>query len=178
MIRTLRALFLRRDLREKAAIVGLIALAVLVWGYSYAGRAGASWHAHLATANALKDQANWLARSGEIEAATRAAASQMDPAKTLDPTNLSVVVTQLATDAGVHLTSIGASAALNSGQFSINGQRFRIDNTDWHAFAVFYQHLQEKAPYIAITELAMNPVRGNPSQIIATIAVASFEIRH
>jgi hypothetical protein len=179
MIRTLRALFLTRLLREKVMVVSLLGLAVILWGAGYSSRAGAFWRAQKATADALRDQDMWLARQGEIETATRKAASQMDPSQTLDLTNLNVTVTQLASEVGVHLSSAGASAApFSAGQFSINAQKFQVMNTDWHAFAVFYQRLQEKAPYVAITELAMTPVRGNPSQIMATVGVASFEIKH
>jgi hypothetical protein len=180
MIRTLRAFFLARVLREKLLLVGFLALGVIMWASAFSTRVGQFFRSEHATTVALKDQEYWLGRRASIEAATQKAAAQMDPAKTLDPTNLSVVVRQLAGDAGIakNMSSLGSGAAMSSGQFSINTVRLRIINTEWHDFAVFYQHLQERAPYLAITELAMQPVRGNPGQVMASMTVASFEIRH
>lgn len=178
MIRTLRAYFLSRVLREKLLLVGFLGVGVLMWASSLSSRAGHFLRAEHATTAELKDQESWLSRRTQIESATHQAAAQMDPAKTLDPTLLSVEVRRLANDAGVKFNSSNVSPGPNSGQFSINILRLTIQNADWHAFAAFYQHLQERAPYLAITDLALQPVRSNPAQISAVITVASFEIKH
>jgi hypothetical protein len=102
----------------------------------------------------------------------------MDPAKTLDPTLLLVEVRRIANDAGVKFNSSNVTPGPNVGQFSINTLRLTVPSADWHEFATFYQHLQERAPYLAITELAMQPVRSNAAQVTATMSVSSFEIRH
>lgn len=178
MIRTLRAFFLSRVLREKLLLVGFLGFAVVMWASAFSSRVGRFWRAEHATTVELKDQDFWLGQQNQIKAATQAAAAQMDPAKTLDATGLSVAVRQLANDAGVKYNNGPVQPGPNSGQFAINTLRVNVTPTDWHAFAVFYQHLQERAPYIAITELAMQPVQSNRSQIMATMTVASFEIRH
>ena len=178
MIRTLRAFFLSRDLREKLLLVGFLGVAVIMWASSYSSRASSFWRAKQATTQELANQDNLLRQQPLIEAATKQAAAQMDPAKTLDPTLLSVEVRRIANEAGVNFSSGTVIPGANVGQFAINTMRLSFTNTDWHAFAVFYQHLQERAPYLAITELAMQPVRSNPAQISATMTVASFEIKH
>jgi len=119
-----------------------------------------------------------LKRKPQIEAATHEAAAQMDPAKTLDPTLLLVEIRRIANDANVKFNSSNVTSGPNFGQFSINTLRLNIPAADWHSFATFYQHLQERAPYLAITELAMQPVRGNPEQVTASMNVSSFEIKH
>jgi hypothetical protein len=179
MIRTLRAYFLSRLLREKLLLLGFLGVAVILWASAFASRGGAFWRAQHNTSVALADQERWLARKDLIKTATERAVSQMDPNKTLDPANLSVVVSQLATEAGIkNIQRLGSGAAMSSGQFSINTLRLQIQNAEWRDFANFYQKLQERSPYVAITEITMRPVRGNPAQITAAMVVASFEIRH
>ena len=154
-------------------------VAVILWASSFSSRASRFWSAQKHTEDTLKDQDRWLARSSTIEEATRKAASRMEPSKTLDPTNLAVVVGDLAAQAGLkkNLSTGSPRVEIASGQFSINRLPVQINNADWHSFATFYQQLQERAPYVAITELSMNPVRANPAQVVVRMTVASFEIR-
>lgn len=178
MIRSLRAFFLSRLLREKLLLVGFLGIAVVMWASAYSARANRFWRAQQRTTQELKDQDSWLARRTDIEKATHDAAAQMDPAKTLDATLLAVEVRRIAGEAGVKQLNTGnVTAGPNIGQFSIHSLRLNITNTDWQAFAMFYQRLQERAPYIAISDIALLPVRGNPAQVNATLNVASFEIR-
>jgi hypothetical protein len=178
MIRTLRAFFLSRLLREKLLLVGILGVAVVMWASSYASRTSLFLRQQRATTEELKTQSYYLSQRPIIEAATHEAAAKMDPAKTLDPTFLSVEVGRLANDAGVKFNSSNVTSGPNVGQFSINTLRIAIASADWHAFAVFYQHLQERAPYLAITEFALMPVPGNPAQVRASLTIASFEIKH
>ncbi len=178
MIRSLRAFFLSRVLREKLLLVGFLGIAVIMWATSLSSRASQFWRLETATTRELKEQDMWLARRDQIEAATKSAAAQMDPGKTLDATALNVAVRQLATDTGVKLNTGGATPAVSSGQFSINAQRLTILPTDWKNFTTFYARLQERAPYIAITDLAMQPTPRNPAQVTAAMTVTSFEIKH
>ncbi len=178
MIRSLRAFFLSRVLREKLLLVGFLGVAVIMWASSLSSRVSRFSRAQHATTMELKDQDFWLSRRTEIEAATKKAAAEMDPSKTLDPTLLSVEVRRIANDAGVKFNSSNVTPGPNVGQFAINTLHLNVTNTDWHAFADFYQHLQERAPYLAITEIAMQPVPSNPAQITAALTVASFEIKH
>lgn len=181
MIRSLRAFFLSRVLREKLLLLGFLGIAVILWGTAYGSRAIAFGRAYHNTTQSLAEQDRWLARSNQIKTVTEQAVAHMDPAKTLDPANLSVVVGQLANDAGImgnNFQRLGNGPAMSSGQFSINTLRLQIQNTDWKNFATFYQRLQERSPYIAITEITLRPARGNPAQVTASMVLASFEIKH
>lgn len=178
MIRTLRAYFLSRLLREKLLLVGFLGIAVIMWATAYAARTRRFWTEQRQTTEQLKDQAAWLKRRPDIEAATQAAAAQMDPTKTLDPTGLSVEISRLANEAGIKVTTGSVNPGPNVGQFAINTMHINVPATDWHAFAVFYQNLQAEAPYIAITQIAMNPAPRNPAQVVASLDVSSFQIKH
>lgn len=179
MIRSFRAFFLSRVMREKLLLVGFLGLGVVMWASSFSSRASRFWREQHATTVQLKDQDNWLAQRGAIAKATAQAAAQMDPAKTLDPTGLAVTVRELADRTGVQLVSLSARTnVLPGGQFSVNSQQFQVQNTDWSSFKQFYQQVQQLSPYVAITQLALQPVLGNPAQIRASLAVASFEIKH
>lgn len=178
MIRTLRAFFLSRVLREKLLLVGFLGIAVVMWATAFSSRTGRFLRAQRATTAELKDQSFWIGRKGEIEAATRAAASEMDPTKTLDATGLSVEVSRIANEANVNVSRDSVAPGASIGQFSINSMRLNVNNADWAAFSTFYQKLQARAPYIAITELVMQPVPRNERQILARMTVVSFEIKH
>ena len=75
MIRSLRAFFLNRVLREKLLLVGFLGIAVIMWATSFSSRASAFWRAQRATTAQLKDQEFWLGHQGQIEEATRKAAA-------------------------------------------------------------------------------------------------------
>lgn len=178
MIRTLRLFFLGRVLREKLMLVGLLAVAVVLWASSYSSRGGQFWRAQHATTMQLKEQRFWLGRHAEIEAATHKAAAQMDPTKTLDSTGLSVEVGRLASEAGLTMNRGSVNQGAKIGQFSINSIRLNVSGANWDAFTSFYRKLQEEAPYLAITEIALQPMPQNPSQVTVVMNVVSFEIRH
>lgn len=179
MIRTLRAYFLGRALREKLMIVAILGVAVVMWATAYSSRLSRFLRAERATTAELKLQDSWIARRGEIEAATHQAASEMVPSNTLDLTELTVAIRQYAGEASINVTTQPvATTASTAGQFSIHQVRVDVINANWNAFTTFYRKLQARAPYIAITEFSAVPTTGNPGQVRATMMVVSFEIKH
>ena len=68
MIRTIRAFFLSRLLREKVLLAGFIVLAAAVWVSSIAGRTGRTIRAVRATSGSLNEQQLWLSNRAMIEA--------------------------------------------------------------------------------------------------------------
>jgi hypothetical protein len=177
MIRTLRAFFLGRLLREKLLLISFVAGAALFWGMDTSARAGRLSRTVQATSAELKDQDFWIAARPQIETATQEAAAQMDPARTLDPTGLSVAVSQISNETGVNVSRGPVVHGASSGQFGINTMRLNIVGAEWGPFRAFYQKLQERAPYIAITELAIQPAPRNPAQVTGSMNVVSFEIK-
>ncbi|PTX91645.1 hypothetical protein [Opitutus sp. ER46] len=177
MIRSLRAFFLSRELREKLMLIVLLGVAVAMWATAYASRAGRFMRQVNTTTATLKTQDSWLNRRVEIEAATKAATAQMDPAKTLDATALSVLVNQLANDSGVR-PNASSPTTTSIGQFSMHKQQLVFNNLEWRAFTSFYLKLQERAPYVTITSLSLKGMGGNSALIGGSLEVASFEMRH
>ena len=88
MIRTIRAFFLGRLLREKALLAGFIVLAAAVWFSSLSGRVGREIRAIRSTTLSLNEQQLWLSNRDSIEASAQAAAGQLDAVRTLDATRL------------------------------------------------------------------------------------------
>ena len=66
MIRTLRAFFLSRLMREQLLLAGIAVVVAAIWFSSLAGRAGRFYHAVRITSLTLKDQAHWLANRKAI----------------------------------------------------------------------------------------------------------------
>jgi hypothetical protein len=176
MIRTLRAFFLGRLLREKLLLVGFAAIAVLIWLSGFSSRAAAFWRVQRATTADLKVQDEWLRNEDKIRASANQAASQFDPSRTLDGNRLFVKVRQLAADAGLrNTTNQGSEPDVTNGQFSVHTVRFQITNADWESIKKFYLLLNQNAPYIAIDQFILQP-SPNPAQLTLTLRVKSFEI--
>ena len=80
MIRTARAYFLSRALREKLLLVVFIAIAALWWASSFSSRTSAFWLAQRTTLVRLKDQAEWIKNQTVIEETAKKTASRKKPA--------------------------------------------------------------------------------------------------
>lgn len=178
MIVTLRALFLGSALRLKLAVVAVLAVLVMIWVSSFSSAASRFWRAQRNTAAALKVQADYLNNRAAIEQAAQRAASQLEPARTLDAQHLFTTIQQIATEAGLNskLTEEPATPARTNGSLSVYQLRFRINNADWDALKRFYVGLHQRSPYIALNQLAMQPNRANPNQASITATVSSVEI--
>src|SRR5438128_911821 len=107
MIRTLRALFLARLLREKLLLVAFTALGALWWLSAFSTRANAFNLQQRRTTAALKEQQQWLDHRKEIEVSAEKAAATLDPSKTLDGSRLLAAVNSLARDASLKNTVSG-----------------------------------------------------------------------
>ena len=107
MIRTLRAFFLGRLLREKLLLVVFALLGVLMWLSGYSNRFGAFWREQHRTTVALADQQRWLDNRTQLEDAAKKAAGRLDASLTLDGTRLLAAVSALASEAGLRNTSSG-----------------------------------------------------------------------
>ncbi|MEY4940146.1 MAG: hypothetical protein RIQ93_1881 [Verrucomicrobiota bacterium] len=183
MIRTLRAYFLSRLLREKLLLVALVAVGAVIWISSFSSRAGLLWRGQKVTTTELKDQDRWLRDRPRVEAAAQKAAAQLDPAKTLDGTRLFTTVRQLALDNGLrNITNNGLTPLGSNGQFSVNTLGVTITANDpngeknWESLTNFYKALQTRSPYVAIDQVILTPMRGNSGQLSLFLKVSSVEI--
>jgi hypothetical protein len=175
MIRTLRALFLGRLLREKLLLVGFVLIGVLLWASSFSNRTGRLWRTQRATTTVLKEQQLWINNKPAIDRAAQKTADSLKPELTLDGLRLVAEVGELASKGGLHATS-GATTKEGSGQFTINTVEFSVAGAEWDALKKFYDALQQRAPYIAVKELALNAQAGRESLPSLRVRVSSFEV--
>lgn len=176
MIRTLRALFLARSLREKILLVGLVVVLDAVWLSHVSGRVARFWHDQRSLTFDLADQAQWLANRDEILRSADQAASRLDPASTLNSIRLYAAVAGMASDAGLTNIRSGEDTDESSGQFAIHSVRFDITRTDWNSLWTFYSALQQRSPYISIEQCTVSADPPNPAVLNMSLEVSSVEI--
>lgn len=177
MIRTLRALFLARSLREMV-LLALLAVALdAVWLSRFAARAGRFLRDESSLRLDLQDQARWIASRDAILRSADRAASRLDPSKTLNAIQLYAAVTDMASAAGLdNLRSSGDIPDERSGQFSVHTVRFDISRADWSSLWSFYTALQRRSPYLSIEQCAINADPPNPALLNVSLEVSSVEI--
>ncbi len=176
MIRTLRAFFLARLLREKVLLAGFVVLVAAVWLSSLSGRANRRYRAVRATTASLSDQQLWLSNRAAIEASAQAAAGQLDAVRTLDATRLLAEVSAIATEAGLKGTTSGESKDVSSGHFSVHTLQFNVTKVDWASLKQFYLALSKRSPYIGIEQFSLQVDRANPTVLNASFQISSVEI--
>jgi hypothetical protein len=177
MIRTARAFFLSRALREKLLMVVFIAIGALWWGSSYSARAATFWREQRTTTLRLKEHAEWIKNRTVIEETAAKTASRLEATKTLNGNQLVTTVGQLASDAGVkNIQTSGSTVTTTSGQFAVHSQEFTIRNVEWDTLSKFYEALQRKSPYISLERFNLISVPNNAAQLTLTLKVTSVEI--
>jgi len=177
MIRSARAYFLSRALREKLLLVVFIAIAALWWGSSFSSRASAFWLAQRTTLVRLKEQAEWIKNQTVIEETAKKTASRLDPTKTLNGNQLVTTVSQLAADAGLkNIQTSGSVVTTTSGQFAVHSQEFVVRNVEWETLSKFYETLQRRSPYISLERFTLLSASNNAAQLTLNLKVTSVEI--
>ncbi len=178
MIRTLRAYFLGRLLREKLLLVAFAILIALTWFSGWTTRVGRFWREQHSTRMGLKEQTLWLNNKSSIELAATTAASRLDASKTLDGTRLLAEMTAIANETGLKNTMTGDPQQESNGQFAVHTLQFNITKTDWDSLKAFYLAVQQKSPYIGIESFGVRADPTNPALLNASVKVSSVEIAH
>ncbi|MBI5769870.1 MAG: hypothetical protein HZA93_18995 [Verrucomicrobia bacterium] len=175
MIRTIRALFLGRLLREKLLLVAFAAIGALWWLSAFSSRLGAFNLQQRRTTLSLKEQQQWLDNRKAIETSAEKAAAKLEAAKTLDGSRLLATVNTIAREAGLKNTSSGSPNAQSSGQFSIHTLDYTVIRADWESLTKFYAALQQRSPYIGIEHVQ---ITADPTgtQLTLALRVSSVEI--
>jgi hypothetical protein len=176
MIRTLRAFFLARLLREKLLLTGIVVLAAALWFSSIASRAGRFVHVARVTTNSLNEQARWLSNRAAIEASAQAAAGRLDAVRTLDTTRLLAEVSAIAAESGLKNPTSGEPKDVSNGQFSVHTLQFNVMKTDWGTLKQFYLALSKRSPYIGIEQCSLQVDRANQTLLNANFQISSVEI--
>lgn len=176
MIRSIRAYFLSRALREKFLLLAFVAIGLLWWASEFSRRAGRFWSAQRATTAQLTEQAQWIREREKIEATAQKTAGRLDKDKTLNGNQLVTTVPRLATEAGLkNIQTSGALENTRTGQFAVHSQEFVVRNVDWEPLIKFYEALQQRSPYIAIERFVLQ-TPNNAAQHVLTLKVTSVEI--
>ena len=175
MIRTLRALFLRCQLREKLLLLAFVLIGALVWLSGFTARAGRFWREKRSTTTTLNYQAQLLAQGSTIEAAAQKAAAQLDATKTLNENRLATTIQQLASESGLADGRSTTPKTTTSGNISIHTLDYTVGRADWASLVKFYQAIQERSPYIGIVRFTLQ-VTGVQHSLALT--VSSIEVVH
>jgi hypothetical protein len=178
MIRTLRAYFLARLLREKLLLVAFAILIALTWLSGWSTRVNRFWKEQRGTGAGLKEQTLWLTNRRLIEDSATKAASHLDASRTLDGTRLLAEMTAMANETGLRNTMTGDPQEESNGQFAIHTLQFNVTKTDWESLEAFYMLVQKRSPYIGIEQFAVRADPNNPAVLNATMKVSSVEISH
>jgi hypothetical protein len=175
-MRALKAFFISRLLREKLLLVLFVALGAVMWATNFSSRAGRAWRAHRTVANELTEQKQWLANRVAIENAAVEAVKNLDPAKTLDDTQLVGDLSSLAREHNLRFTN-DTPQTERSGQFAVHTVQFTISRADWEPLRKFYLAIASRSPYIGIEQISMATDRANPSLglLNASFRVSSVE---
>jgi hypothetical protein len=176
MIRTIRALFLARLLREKVLLVALALVVAALWLSNLAGRVAVFLVEERHTTVSLADQARWLAHRNSVEKVAKDAAGAFKPEQTLDSTRLLAAIQDLAASSGLHNSYTAQPEDASTGQFSVHTLQFTVNKADYTSLRTFYLALQKRAPYIGIEQFSVIADKANPASLTATMKISSVEI--
>lgn len=177
MIRSFRAYFLSRALREKLLLLAFVAIGVGWWGSAYATRLGTFLRDKRTITSRLSEQATWIKNRTIIEEDAKKTAARLDPARTLNSLQLVTTVQQLANEAGLKdARTSGVVPTTRSGQFAIHSADYTIRNADWDTLRKFYEALQLRSPYIGVEKFTLQSSQTNDAQLTLVLRVVSFEI--
>jgi hypothetical protein len=174
-MRTLRAFFLTRLLREKLLLVAFVALGVLLWLSSFSKRAGRVVQAHRTITTELTQQQQWLANREAIESGAVQAVKNLDPARTLDDTRLVGDLSALARENKLRFTN-DTPQTEQTGQFAIHTVQITLQRADLEDLRRFYRAITSRSPYMGVEQASLVADRANPNFINAALRVSSVEI--
>lgn len=178
MIRTLRAFFLGRLLREKVLLLAFVLIGVLWWLTAFNKRASFFWREQHRTTVELADQQRWLQNKTKIEAEAERAARGFEAAQTLDGNRLVSAINQAASEAGLrnNYGTSGPPTTETNGQFKIHTVLYSVTGADFVTLEKFYLNLHKRAPYIGVESFVLLG-RGNNSPLLnLSLRVSSVEL--
>jgi hypothetical protein len=177
MIRTIRAYFLTRQLREKVLLLAFILIGTVWWLSAFGTRAGRFWREQRATTGELTEQQQWLNNRVAIDEAAKKAASRLESAKTYNRTRLNAWVNQAASEAGLKNGGTSNFSSDTATQFTIHSLTYTVVGADYDNLLNFYLKLNQQIPYIGIETFVMYPTNQNDlSKCTLNVRISSVEI--
>lgn len=175
-MRTLRALFLGLQLREKILVAALILLAAVILGSSVNRKVWNFVAAAKVTTADLAEQQQWLDNQASIEAAAKKTALRLVATQTLDANAVLATVSTLASESGLSVQSGQSRDEGRNEQFTVHTREFTMTKVDYAAFKNFYLALQARSPYIGIDRFQITPDRVNAAFINIALTVSAPEV--
>lgn len=170
-----KAWFLGRLLREKILVLAFVLIGALMWASSASTSLQEKLRGFRSAESALAEQAMWLNNRQAIEETAKAAAANLDPAKTYDGTALVAKVMGMARRAGLAVNT-EPPRTQRSAQFAIHTVQVVTRRADLAAVLRFYQELASEAPYLGLEQVSVQGDRGAPGMVNVNLQVASVEL--
>jgi hypothetical protein len=178
MIRTLRAFFLGRLLREKVLLLVFVLIGALWWLTAFNKRATIFWREKHQTTVELADQTRWLQNEEKIKADADRAAKGFDPSRTLDANRLVGAINDAASKAGLknNYGTSGMPTTETNGQLKIHTVQYNVTGADFEMLERFYLNLHKLAPYVGVESFALVGRGSNSPLLNLQLRVSSVEL--
>lgn len=171
----MKAFWKGRSSRERALILVFATFGALIWISSAAGRFSERWRERRRLGVAAAAQAVWLGQKEAIDARAAQAASNLDPARTLDATELVGEVTAMAGRARLE-PAVEPPRTERTGQFAYHTVQVNIRGAGLAELVAFYRELAGRAPYLALRECTLAADRADPTELGARFVIFSVEV--
>ncbi len=166
----MKTFFTTKSLRERALLLVFLAIALLWWGSAGLGRLG-RWRQEWRAATADRaEQDLWISHRAAIADQAAQAARQLDPARTLDSTQLLTELNQYAAGMSVE---IGAQRTEKTTGFAVHSMQLNLRRVDMAGLLRFYRQLTARAPYIGIDQCTLSVDRGSPGMLNASFRISA-----
>jgi hypothetical protein len=178
MIRTVRALFLARLLREKILLVALVLVAAVLWMTNLGGRVGLFLREQRHTQTTLAEQNRWLKKQGEVEKAAKQTSAAFTKERMLNDLGLLTAIQNAVADSGLQRTNISPAPDETSSQLAIHTCTFTVNRVDWQALERFFADLDKNPAYIRVKLFnALSPDKSSDA-LNVSMQISSVEILH
>ena len=177
MIRTLRAFFLGRLLREKLLLLVFVLIGALWWLTAFNKRAVAFWREQRSTTIELAEQQRWIDNERAIDENAKKAAGRFEPGQTLNGIRLVAALNSAAYEAGLRNNYRSEqTTSITNGQFTVYSTVFSVSGATYDTLLKFYLNVHKRAPYVGIDGLQLSANSANRNLLNLQLRVSSVEI--
>ncbi len=168
----MKSFFVAKSLRERVLLLALVGLALAWWGTSILGRLNLTRRDWLSLVAERTEQSLWLKNRNAIAEQAAVAAKQLDPARTLDATQLLAELNQYASGLNAE---IGAQRTERTSGFAMHSLQVNLRRVDLPGLLRFYQSLAARTPYIGIEQCSLTVDRANPGLLNASFRISAVQ---
>lgn len=166
----------RLNTREKILALLVLWVVLLIWlDFSWRGFKDiqSKWEA---SSSAIAMQDNVLAEKDKVAAQAQLAREQLDPARTFNANGLSVLVQRLAEQAGFPRNYTTTTARTRQhGNMLLHTITLKVNNASMEQLIRFDSLFNQKAPYITLNEITIQPSRSDPFLNNVDYDITAFE---